>query len=1071
MGNFSLCFLSMEHEDLLKMTVSVEGSVVSEKITHLAAASVSNPFGIAKDPLAVKGTVYATPLTLISSAIYANVSKVFSYRSIGNEDVALKLWSTLHRQNGHGVVPSVSEFEIRSGAGSALLGYLGDSVVPVVTSGNSLPYFQPTLSAQKDKLSFQVSALDYDDASGSLVSNYVTPLNVANALNYAVFTPLNKSEVQHTALLSLSYSQLQSSLNLYDGSYLKESSKFEDIISQDKLVEAYCQLKASVPVWKQLPVAKRPVAALESLNKVFGTSYKPFEYYGHKDATNVFVIYGSLESELFANEILNLSKDLTIGVIVTRIPLPFDSDSFISVIPDSTQSLTVIGQSLNNQSSLLKSNVNATIFLNGLASKIKVSEFIYSPTFIWSSIAVEQIVSSFVVVPRKSNIAFNSTTTVPHGDFIFWCLDNSKYINAASKIAHAFSLDSQISLKYRSKFDNEVAGGVYQAQISASAGSTIVGEIDSADLIVVDDKTVLNNFNVTKTLKPQGTIILVQEELASDLNEFANSLPVQFRRNVAKNQNKLIIIDLAAIGELPEAQGRTGLIAIQAIFWKYAAPQLGINEIVRTLWQSAGSEIELLAAVITSIIEESVFPKGIKEFEINRKWAELPLEENEVSFPVFLTESSFEANPRSIPEPDVPEVSTYVDVVKKLAFSESFKTQNNLRPDLPVRNFVVKVQENRRVTPSDYSRNIFHIEFDITGTGLTYDIGEALGVHGRNDSEEINRFIEFYGLDPNALIEVPNKDNNDLVETRTVFQAFTDNLDLLGKPAKRFYETLAPFAQDEKEKTQLEKLGSAEGVEELKKFQDIEFYSYTDVFELFPSARPSLQELVSLVPPLKRREYSIASSQKMHPNAVHLLIVVVDWVDARKRKRFGQCSRYLSELAIGSELVVSVKPSVMKLPPLSTQPIVMSGLGTGLAPFKAFVEEKIWQKEQGLPIGEIYLYLGARHRKEEYLYGELWEAYKAAGIITHIGAAFSRDQPEKIYIQDRIRQTLPELKDCIVKKNGSFYLCGPVWPVPDVTAALEDIVAEEAKERGVEVDAAHEVEEMKENSRYILEVY
>lgn len=162
----------------------------------------------------------------------------------------------------------------------------------------------------------------------------------------------------------------------------------------------------------------------------------------------------------------------------------------------------------------------------------------------------------------------------------------------------------------------------------------------------------------------------------------------------------------------------------------------------------------------------------------------------------------------------------------------------------------------------------------------------------------------------------------------------------------------------------------------------------------------------------------------------------------------------------------------MKLPPLSTQPIVMSGLGTGLAPFKAFIEEKIWQQQQGMEIGDIYLYMGSRHKKEEYLYGELWEAYMSAGVLTHIGAAFSRDQPQKIYIQDKIRENIEELTDAIVTKNGSFYLCGPTWPVPDITACLEDVIANGAKLEGKEIkDVAKVVEDMKEDGRYILEVY
>lgn len=161
----------------------------------------------------------------------------------------------------------------------------------------------------------------------------------------------------------------------------------------------------------------------------------------------------------------------------------------------------------------------------------------------------------------------------------------------------------------------------------------------------------------------------------------------------------------------------------------------------------------------------------------------------------------------------------------------------------------------------------------------------------------------------------------------------------------------------------------------------------------------------------------------------------------------------------------------MKLPPSPKQPIVMSGLGTGLAPFKALVEEKVWQKQQGQEIGEIYLYLGSRHQREEYLYGELWEAYKDAGVITHIGAAFSRDQPHKIYIQDKIRESIDQLVDAVVEKNGYFYLCGPTWPVPDITACLEEILDRGAKKAGVKIDTAKEVEEMKEAGKYVLEVY
>ncbi|RMX79521.1 hypothetical protein D0867_16471, partial [Hortaea werneckii] len=215
---------------------------------------------------------------------------------------------------------------------------------------------------------------------------------------------------------------------------------------------------------------------------------------------------------------------------------------------------------------------------------------------------------------------------------------------------------------------------------------------------------------------------------------------------------------------------------------------------------------------------------------------------------------------------------------------------------------------------------------------------------------------------------------------------------------------------------------------------------------------------------MKRREYSVASSQKVTPNSISLLIVTVNWVDPKGRDRFGQATRYLNNLPVGAPVTVSVKPSVMKLPPKSTQPIIMAGLGTGLAPFRAFVQERAWQREQGMPIGDVFLYMGARHQREEYLYGEEWEAYQDAGIITLIGRAFSRDQPQKIYIQDRMRQTLHDIRRAYLREEGAFYLCGPTWPVPDVTSVLEEAVEVESAAAGdkKKKDGHKEIEKLKE---------
>jgi sulfite reductase (NADPH) flavoprotein alpha-component len=105
------------------------------------------------------------------------------------------------------------------------------------------------------------------------------------------------------------------------------------------------------------------------------------------------------------------------------------------------------------------------------------------------------------------------------------------------------------------------------------------------------------------------------------------------------------------------------------------------------------------------------------------------------------------------------------------------------------------------------------------------------------------------------------------------------------------------------------------------------------------------------------------------------------------------------------------------------------------------------------------------------LYGEEWEAYQDAGVITLLGRAFSRDQPQKIYIQDRMRQTVHDIIKAYIKEEGAFYLCGPTWPVPDVTEVLQEAIALDAKASSKKVDPRKEIERLKENLRYVLEVY
>jgi len=305
-----------------------------------------------------------------------------------------------------------------------------------------------------------------------------------------------------------------------------------------------------------------------------------------------------------------------------------------------------------------------------------------------------------------------------------------------------------------------------------------------------------------------------------------------------------------------------------------------------------------------------------------------------------------------------------------------------------------------------------------------------------------------------------------------VFQLFQQYLDIFGRPSKRFYQALVKYAKDKKEQDKLTWIISENGKEDFKKRVE-ETTTFEDLLREFSSAKPPLEDLLELIPPIKPRHYSIASSMKMHPNSVHLLVVVDDWTTPSGKYRIGQCSGYLATLTHPESediyLTVSVAPSLMKLPPKHTQPVVMAGLGTGMAPFRAFIQERQFLANQGVEVGPMALYFGSRHRDKEYLYGEELEAYNASGLLKYLRLAFSRDQKDKVYIQHKLSNDKSEIHDLLVKDKGHFYLCGPTWPAGDVYDA---IVKNFSEAGGMESnEAKQEVYKMKEEGRYVLEVY
>ncbi len=238
-----------------------------------------------------------------------------------------------------------------------------------------------------------------------------------------------------------------------------------------------------------------------------------------------------------------------------------------------------------------------------------------------------------------------------------------------------------------------------------------------------------------------------------------------------------------------------------------------------------------------------------------------------------------------------------------------------------------------------------------------------------------------------------------------------------------------------------------------------------DFLSEHPSIKISPQEFVDVLAKLQPRLYSISSSLKAFPNSVHLTVDVVKY-ESHGRQRKGVCSTFLAERA--DHVPVPVFPSVSKfhLPADGNTPIIMVGPGTGIAPFRAYLQER---KAVGAK-GKNWLFFGSQHQRCNFFYREEFEELIRDGLLTHLNCAWSRDQAEKSYVQHKMLENGPEIWRWLDAEGGHFFVCGDARRMAkDVDAALRTIVQEQG---GKSVDQANEyVEKLKSEKRYKRDVY
>ena len=343
-------------------------------------------------------------------------------------------------------------------------------------------------------------------------------------------------------------------------------------------------------------------------------------------------------------------------------------------------------------------------------------------------------------------------------------------------------------------------------------------------------------------------------------------------------------------------------------------------------------------------------------------------------------------------------------------------------------------------------RQTLHIELD---ADLPFEPGDSAGIMPVNSSELVNEVLSVTGLNPNEKVEVKSLKIALFDALKHEFELSKITIDAV----KRYLE----FAPNEK-------LASIyQSQEKLQEY--IENRDIIDLFNDFP-VKLSAQELIKLLRPLQPRLYSIASSPKANPGELHLAVSVVEY-DKGGRNRKGTCSNYLSEFE-GTENKIPVfieKNPNFRLPENDETPIIMVGAGTGIAPYRAFVQHR----EQAVKQGKSWLFFGNRNFESEFLYQTEWQKFLKSGALSKMDVAFSRDTDKQNYVQHKLQENAAEIYRWL-EDGAHFYICGDMKKMAnDVQKTLVSIVENQGT---MSKDNAREyVNKMQKEKRLQLDVY
>lgn len=394
--------------------------------------------------------------------------------------------------------------------------------------------------------------------------------------------------------------------------------------------------------------------------------------------------------------------------------------------------------------------------------------------------------------------------------------------------------------------------------------------------------------------------------------------------------------------------------------------------------------------------------------------------------------------------------------------------------------FLAPIRINRELHKSG-DRSCMHIEFDIEGSKMRYDTGDHLAVYPINNEELVKKIGELLNVDLDTVITLTNTDEESSKKHPfpcpcSYRTALTHYLDITSNPRTHILKELVEYTKDPQEQEKLRLMASTtpEGKQLYNHWIIQDNRNIVHILEDLPSCKPALDHLCELLPRLQARYYSISSSPKVFPTTVHVTAVLVQYETPTHRINKGVATSWLamkrpSQSEVPVTAPIYIRRSQFRLPTRAQTPIIMIGPGTGLAPFRGFIQERSQLKDEGKVIGDTILYFGCRKKAEDFIYEEELNECVQQGVLT-MHVAFSRDQAHKVYVTHLLEKNMDEIWKVIGENNGHLYVCGDAR---NMARDVHNIVLKVVQEKGsmTESEALAYVKKMEAQKRYSADVW